>query len=65
MNEPCPLCDHLMHEHDPELGCTSGWIYSTVYGNEGVAVRDGCTCPITLAAVHRQGYVHDDGTPVA
>lgn len=61
MNEPCPLCDHLMHEHDPELGCQAEWIYSPL----GNVLRGGCACPLALAAVHRQGYVHDDGTPVA
>jgi len=46
-NEKCPNpeCEHPMLEHTLELGCMAEWEYD----KDGIAVNQGCECPLTLA----------------
>lgn len=43
----CPGCGHEMDErfHDSELGCLVGWEWD----EHGIATKDGCRCPLTIA----------------
>lgn len=43
----CPWCFHSLDPvtHDPEVGCVADWEYD----EHGIATKDGCDCPLTLA----------------
>lgn len=43
----CQHCKHPWSAHSTEVGCTSGWAYN----EEGVAITDGCYCPLANTQV--------------
>lgn len=45
----CLECNHAWSEHEKDYGCTHGWVYGEDE-LEGVAVEDGCKCPLAVVA---------------